>query len=165
MFGIERAFLSLGFVGFSPILPGTCGSLLSVGILFGLNKILPSSALLTALCLGGIFGIVFALAHAAIPRAANSVKLDHDWIVIDEFLGMLLTLLPLFFFDAFTGTYLWIGFAVFRFFDMVKPLGIKIIDRRNTPLSVIADDLVAGLYALGCMAGIFFANEYFLQAW
>jgi phosphatidylglycerophosphatase A len=165
MFGIERAFLSMGFVGFSPILPGTCGSLLSVGILFGLNKILPSSALLTALCLGGIFGIVFALAHAAIPRAANSVKLDHDWIVIDEFLGMLLALLPMFFFAEFTGSYLLVGFAVFRFFDMVKPFGIKIIDRRNTPLSVIADDIVAGLYALVCVAGVFLGNEYFWKLW
>lgn len=38
--------------------------------------------------------------------------------------------------------------VLFRFFDIVKPLGIKRLDRKTGAFWVIADDLLGGLYAL-----------------
>lgn len=161
MSGIKRAFLSMAFIGYSPILPGTCGSLLSLGILIGLKNLLPDSAILIAIILAMLFVIVTAAARMIIPSVVPAKEPDQKWIVIDEFLGMLITLLPFFFLESFGTGFATIGFVLFRFFDMVKPLGIKMIDKRKTPLSVLADDMVAGVYALICLVVIFFIIDFF----
>lgn len=145
----------MGFVGYSPILPGSCGSALSLGILIGIKWMLPDSPLFIAIILMAIFVIVTATAFATIPSVVPPHKPDQSWIVIDEFLGMLITLLPFFFFDTFNLRFAVLGFLLFRFFDMVKPLGIRSIDKRKTPFSVLADDMVAGVYALICLLIIF----------
>ena len=36
---------------------------------------------------------------------------------------------------------------LFRLFDIVKPLGIRALDRRKGAFWVMADDLLAGVYA------------------
>jgi len=38
-----------------------------------------------------------------------------------------------------------IGFLLFRFFDIVKPLGIKRFEEMSGEWGVVLDDLVAGL--------------------
>lgn len=38
--------------------------------------------------------------------------------------------------------------AFFRFFDIVKPLGVNTLQRLEGTWGVVADDLLAGLYAL-----------------
>ncbi|CUQ44415.1 phosphatidylglycerophosphatase A [Segatella copri] len=40
-----------------------------------------------------------------------------------------------------------VALVLFRFFDMVKPLGIKKLDNRQGAFYVMADDLLGGLYA------------------
>ena len=40
-----------------------------------------------------------------------------------------------------------VALVLFRFFDMVKPLGIKKLDNRQSAFYVMADDLLGGLYA------------------
>ncbi len=49
-----------------------------------------------------------------------------------------------------------VALVLFRFFDIVKPLGIKRLDRRQGAFWVMADDLLGGFYALLilCVAGI-----------
>ena len=39
------------------------------------------------------------------------------------------------------------AFLLFRFFDIVKPWPINIIDRSKSSLSIIMDDMVAGLFS------------------
>jgi phosphatidylglycerophosphatase A len=43
-----------------------------------------------------------------------------------------------------------VGFLLFRVFDIWKPFGIRMIDRKHTPASVILDDVAAGAVALLC---------------
>jgi phosphatidylglycerophosphatase A len=45
--------------------------------------------------------------------------------------------------------YLWaiVALVLFRFFDIVKPLGIKALDKKEGAVWVIADDILAGLYS------------------
>ena len=39
------------------------------------------------------------------------------------------------------------AFVLFRFFDIMKPLGVRSLDRRRGAFWVMADDLLAGAYA------------------
>lgn len=124
----RKLFLSLGGVGFSPILPGTCGTLLSVILFFWCFPFLPTSPVLRAGILIPIFGILFALSIPLIKKEKKNGRVDHHFIVIDELLGMLVTLFPI---AIFRTPFFWeytLAFVCFRFFDMCKPLGIRNID-------------------------------------
>ena len=73
---------------------------------------------------------------------------DHGGIVWDEFVGFWITM------TAVPVTWQWIvaGFVLFRVFDIVKPWPVKIADKKMTGgFGIMFDDLLAGLYALGCL--------------
>lgn len=82
-------------------------------------------------------------------------KYDNSQIVIDEWVGMLITLLPLYFFEK-SLLYLVIGFLMFRIFDTLKFGLAKLADQWQNSGGVMLDDIVAGLHA-----GIFF----FIALW
>ena len=68
---------------------------------------------------------------------------DSNRIVIDEVLGMMITL-------AFLPNdvqYIITGCVLFRFFDIVKPLGIRRAESLPRGIGVMADDVLAGVYA------------------
>ena len=68
---------------------------------------------------------------------------DSNRIVIDEVLGMMITL-------AFLPNdlpHIITGCVLFRFFDIVKPLGIRRAESLPRGLGVMADDVLAGIYA------------------
>ncbi|MEP7256908.1 MAG: phosphatidylglycerophosphatase A [Flavitalea sp.] len=79
--------------------------------------------------------------------AASAV--EKDWgkdnykVVIDEAAGMMITL----FLIPVDWKYALTGLALFRFFDIVKPLGIKKAERLPGGWGVMADDALAGIYA------------------
>ena len=128
--------------------PGTIASLFTCIIYFYLNTYFQIEILIL------IFFIVFFLSLLSIQ---NYLKLygnkDHQSIVIDEFLGQILTLTPLLFLKNFKLDLdyflelLIFAFLLFRFFDIVKPWPINIIDRSKSSLSVIMDDMLAGLFS------------------
>ena len=68
---------------------------------------------------------------------------DSNKIVIDEVAGMMITLL----FIPVNLKYILTGLLLFRFFDIVKPLGIKKAERLPKGWGVMADDVLAGIYA------------------
>ena len=69
---------------------------------------------------------------------------DHGRIVVDEIVGQVIALAS---FPARPG-WLLAGFLLFRVFDIWKPFPAGHIDRRwRTPFGVMADDVVAGVYA------------------
>lgn len=72
---------------------------------------------------------------------------DPRQIVLDEVVGCLW---------AFCGiklsvSRLIVGFLLFRFFDIIKPLGIRSCERLPGALGVMMDDMVAGNYTLVCL--------------
>ncbi len=77
---------------------------------------------------------------------------DPSRVVIDEMAGVWI---PLSLLQPFTlsgspkDAWWWalIALVLFRFFDMVKPLGIKKLDRKEGAFYVMADDLLGGVYA------------------
>jgi phosphatidylglycerophosphatase A len=70
---------------------------------------------------------------------------DPSRVVIDEMVGVWIPLAVL-----HPGEYAWAvtALVLFRFFDIVKPLGIKALDRRKGAFWVMGDDILGGIYAL-----------------
>lgn len=106
-----------------------------------------------------ITSAVFAVGCWSVPRAEEWLGPIKDWkgkvkehdqnqIVIDEVLGMLITCSPLVLIKCHS---LWLAFGIafvlFRFFDIVKIPPARHFDKENNALSVMMDDVVAGVYA------------------
>jgi phosphatidylglycerophosphatase A len=134
--------------GLAPRAPGTAGSLAALVVGAGLIALsswaLPAAIALA--CAGGWW---------AIPRATD----EHDpgWIVIDEFAGQWIALLPL---AAPSPPGLLLAFALFRLFDIAKPGPIDAAQRLPGATGVMADDILAGLAA----AAFVWAARYFWPA-
>ncbi len=130
--------------GYSPVAPGTAGSVVGVIIAF----------LLAALSgLGSFSGTTYALLTVFIffvgVWAAGRAEViygqkDCGRIVIDEIAGMLVTLYLI----PFDWRWLIAGFFLFRLFDITKPFPARTIDRRmGGGWGVMLDDIAAGIYA------------------
>lgn len=68
---------------------------------------------------------------------------DSSKVVIDEVAGMMITLL----FLPITLKYVATGLVLFRFFDISKPLFIRKMELLPKGWGVMADDVLAGIYA------------------
>lgn len=136
-------FLALGFgSGLAPKAPGTFGTLAAIPLyllMAGLNL----SVYLTLVTVLAIAGIVIC------QKAADAVGVhDHPAIVWDEIVGYLITMA----FVPFSWLNIVIGFALFRFFDIIKPWPISYFDKHvHGGLGIMVDDILAGVFALACM--------------
>lgn len=134
-------FLATGaYVGYLPVAPGTFGSLLALPLL----RLLPSLRLAPTALLTGLV-VISALAMLVCHRAGLAFSdADSGKIVLDEICGMLVAgawIIP-------TTASLALVFVFFRVFDIVKPFPARYFDRRvRNGVGVVADDLVAGIYA------------------
>ncbi len=135
--------LAVGFgSGLSPKAPGTAGTLVAIP-LFLLVADLPLIWYMAIVVIGFLLGIYLCEATSK----ALGVH-DHSGIVWDEIIGFFITmtLVPL--------TWYWLlaGFLLFRFFDIVKPWPIRQADKNlHGGFGIMFDDVLAGLYALGCL--------------
>lgn len=138
-----RAVASGLGVGYAPVAPGTLGSLLALPLWFW----------------GGGTGTFHYCALAAVlmlsvPSARAEIRetgrRDPPSVVIDEVAGMLLaaTGIPWGWKPAF------LLFLLFRFFDIVKFGPAAWANEREGAVYVVADDLVAGVYANVAFRGI-----------
>jgi phosphatidylglycerophosphatase A len=119
--------------GLFGIAPGTVGSLAALVIGAGL-LMLPVYVLPLA-----IIGITLA-GFWAIPRAGGSN--DPGWVVVDEFAGQWIAILPL---SHPSPLGLLTAFGLFRLLDITKPGPIGAADRMNSAIGIMADDVLAGL--------------------
>jgi phosphatidylglycerophosphatase A len=137
----ERLLLAIATVGpcgHAPAAPGTFGAAAGL-LLFWAVRATGSPAVEAVVLLA-----VTAVGVAAATRA-ESVSGRHDpgLIVIDETAGMLLTLAAV---PVGLGGAV-VGFLAFRLFDIVKPFPARRAERLPGGWGIMADDLVAGLYA------------------
>jgi phosphatidylglycerophosphatase A len=132
-------FLATGFgVGYSPIAPGTLGTLVAIPIYYFLSEI-PSP--LYEITLVGFFFLSVWIAENA---GRFFGKKDDQRIVIDEIIGFLITMLWV----PKTIPFIIIGFFLFRFFDILKPFPIRRMERKlKGGYGVVLDDVLAGVYA------------------
>lgn len=145
--------------GLAPKAPGTFGTLAAVP-LFYLLAMLNIESYIAVLVITSFAGFWFC--H--VTSDAMGVH-DHKAIVWDEFVGYWITMLPvLFFYPNLKNTtdipFIWIaiGFALFRFFDVLKPFPISWLDKKvDGGFGIMIDDIVAGAFAA---IGLFFIIEY-----
>ena len=124
--------------GLAPIAPGTAGSLVGV-VLCGLLHFLGGAPAIAVGC--GV--ALLAGFWSAGPVARHLRREDPGPVVIDEIAGQLLTLL----FLPASVTIYFAGFLLFRLFDIVKPFPARRCESWPGASGIMADDLVAGLYA------------------
>lgn len=134
--------------GFWPWGPGTAGSILATLIWIVLGLLLPVGGYIlpiTTLLLVIIFTILGTWATARLQPYWGD---DPSRVVVDEMVGVWLPLIAVGY-----NEYLWAvaALVLFRFFDIVKPLGIKALDRRTGAFWVMGDDVLGGIYSLVCI--------------
>jgi phosphatidylglycerophosphatase A len=133
---LALALAALGPCGFSPIVPATVASfVLAVAYAF----LPPIAAALDAAFLLAIT----VIAVWAAGRAERAWGHDAKRIVIDEGAGMAMTLLA----QPAGWEAALIGFFAFRVFDVLKPFPGRRAEKLPGGFGVVADDLLAGVYA------------------
>jgi phosphatidylglycerophosphatase A len=123
--------------GLSPFAPGTAGSAAALAIAWAAGFPQWQLAMLAAFCaLVGLW---------AAERAAQVYgEKDPGRVVIDEVAGMWLTLAGATHLNTVS---LIGGFLLFRVFDIWKPFPARRLESLPGGLGIVADDLMAGLYA------------------
>ena len=129
---------SFGYIGFFPFAPGTAGSLAALALFAFIRWIgVP------AIELGAIVAVFAIGVWAASGTEVALGRKDPGVVVIDEVLGMLMTLalLPV----SIPGVAL--GFLLFRALDVIKPYPAAQFENLHGGLGIMADDAVAGFYS------------------
>ncbi len=134
--------LSLG-LGLAPKAPGTVGTIGGYPLFWALGL------LAWPVRIAAYVALVALGSWAAERTGADLGEHDHGAIVFDETiaLAMVLEFTP----STWAG---WIAaFALFRLFDIWKPWPVRLADERgHGGFFVILDDLLAGVWAIACIA-------------
>ena len=134
-------WIAVGFgTGWSPIMPGTVGTLVGLPLAWGLMHAGWSWPVQSGVCV--------ALSLIAIPICGRAEKMiggkDPGCIVADEYLTLPITVIGL--------TSPWAllsGFVLHRIFDITKPPPIKQLQDIHGGFGIVVDDFLAALIALG----------------
>lgn len=147
-------------VGYLPFAPGTLGALVGAGIYvtlwagihqsptlrIGLNLLNEYTPQMVFMVLVA-FGVSLLGIWAASRTERVLQKKDPSVVVIDEVAGQMIALLswP---FLAHSGWTIISAFLLFRLFDIWKPYPIRRLEALESGLGIMADDVLAGVYAL-----------------
>jgi phosphatidylglycerophosphatase A len=127
--------------GYTPVFPGTVGSLLGLLVVrYGLEPVWNSPSFLCLL----VFAATF-IGACVVARYAERMLAEPDspLIVVDEVLGMIATMLG----NQPSWPWLIAGFTVFRLFDIIKPWPASWFDQVQGGSGIMLDDLAAACYA------------------
>jgi len=161
-------FITLGYSGLAPKAPGTIGTLVSLPLGVLVLMYFGSQTLFLATTLISIIAIKAINKY----EAASGIH-DDKRIVIDELAGMwfALSIAPSVMIDS-SQIMVWengfiiqvlLSFALFRYFDIVKPSIIGRIDREvQGGLGVMGDDIIAG-FAAGISSALIWQGLLQLQ--
>ncbi len=132
--------IAFGFgAGLAPKAPGTFGTLVAVP-LYMLLQPLGIKVYLAVTLLFVVLGVWLC------GKTARDLGVhDHSGIVWDEIVGYLITMIAV----PMSWLNILLGFALFRFFDAVKPWPVCWLDRNvKGGLGIMVDDVAAGLLSL-----------------
>ena len=126
--------------GYFPKGPGTAGSVAAILLAWPLMLAGFSSISFILLALVALYPAIRASGIVAL----ESGRKDPQIVVIDEVLGQWLTLGGA---VRLNWRSLLIALALFRFFDIVKPQPIRLIERIPGGAGIVLDDMMAGVFA------------------
>jgi phosphatidylglycerophosphatase A len=129
------------YLGLIPGAPGTYASMATTAVFFLFYRIsyrIAPELHISIVCLVSLVG-VWAATAVARQRGVE----DPSVVVIDEVAGQLVTFafLPVTAFNLLAGTLL------FRVMDIFKPFPIRRLEQLEGGVGIMADDLLAGVYA------------------
>ncbi|MBN2242374.1 MAG: phosphatidylglycerophosphatase A [Acidobacteria bacterium] len=138
---ISRTIASLLYLGFVPGMPGTYSSIITALVFYWIHS--SSGRISSEIHLASVGLITLAGIFASAEISRRTGNEDPSYIVIDEAAGQLLTflLVPVSAWNVF------LGILAFRTFDIWKPYPIRKLERLGKGVGVMADDLLAGIYA------------------
>lgn len=123
--------------GYSPIAPGTAGSLVGLALFWPLQLAAPWVQLL-------VTAAAYLAGVAASTRLAQRLgRKDPGAAVVDEVVGMWLSLL----FLPFTPATAAAAFLLFRVLDVFKPYPARQLESLPGGWGIMTDDVMAGVYA------------------
>lgn len=128
---------SAGYVGFAPIAPGTWGAALGLALHVAIRW--SGSDGLELL----VIALIFAAGLWSAGHVEHKLGKDPAAVVVDEVLGMLLTLALLDVTIAGAVT----GFVIFRVLDVIKPFPAARFEHIKGGMGVMLDDVMAGMYS------------------
>ena len=127
--------------GYSPAAPGTVGSAAAIGIAI----LIEHYAGWRPLWFAALAVIVSAPAIWAAGATARQAKIkDPQFVVVDEVVGQWLALAGA---SALNWKAWLAAFALFRLVDIWKPFPVRQLESLHGGVGIVADDLMAGLYA------------------
>ena len=128
--------------GYTPFAPGTMGALVGIIILFLIKWQQPNLQYFT-------WGLLLAIIIFTLFGVWSTNEMETEWwkdpskVVVDELIGVWVAVLWI---PAETQSLI-LGFILFRFFDIAKPLGIRQLEKIKGGWGVMLDDVGAGIYA------------------
>ena len=165
---IEKSFLTMFGIGYFTKIPGTLASLVTCFIFYFVWLLCPMIWLLPRIQIILLFYLIFFIYiffYSSYAINKYFKKKDAKEIVIDEFLGQSMPLMSWYYLIynskhvglwGLTGgvggsgiiSWILISFLLFRFFDILKPFPINLIDEKiKNGFGVMFDDVVAGIFS------------------
>ena len=159
-------FVTMFGLGKVKLIPGTFGSFTTVIILYYLFHIANISSIIILIILIVIFVYSFFAVASHIQYNENK---DPGEIIIDEFIGQSI---PIYLYEISHGTektsdeaiiFYFICFALFRYFDIMKPFPVNYFDKNfKNSFGVIMDDVCAGLYVVLSIICFMLLKNFFI---
>ena len=128
--------------GYCPVAPGTAGAAVALAVWLVLSAFMP-------LCDVQVVVMLLTLAFFILGTWSSGV-LEGVWgkdpsrVVVDETVGTWIALMAV---PTDDWWYAVVAFVLFRFFDIVKPLGVRRMEALGGGLGIMMDDLLAGIYS------------------
>lgn len=128
--------------GYCPVAPGTAGAAVALAVWLVLSAFMP-------LCDVQVVVMLLTLAFFILGTWSSGV-LEGVWgkdpsrVVVDETVGTWIALMAV---PTDDWWYAVVAFVLFRFFDIVKPLGVRRMEALGGGLGIMMDDVLAGIYS------------------
>jgi phosphatidylglycerophosphatase A len=136
---LDELIVTVCYLGKIKFAPGTFGSLAGLLILLLPEYMIWYTSLILAI-------ILTIISYSPIKRFEKLNGDDHSSIVIDEVIGMLIVFSNPFM--IISPVWIVIAFILFRIFDILKPYPISKLNEQKGAFFVLADDILAGAFAL-----------------
>lgn len=140
--------------GFSPVAPGTAGALLALLLWVVGYLLLPFALLQVILAIMVLLFTVLGIYTSGVMERYWGE--DPSRVVVDEMVGVWIPLLVV---PDGGWWYVLAAFVLFRLFDIVKPLGVRRMERFGGGVGIMMDDILAGVYSAVLLGAARFLME------
>ncbi|HIC87672.1 MAG TPA: phosphatidylglycerophosphatase A [Aquificae bacterium] len=143
---IYKFLATAAYTGLLPRMPGTWGSIFGALFVYFVFSKFSLSLKIILILLFTLLGII-----SSYKVSKNLNNKDPDIVVIDEFVGILLTFL----FVPVNLESLVLGTILFRIIDILKPFPLKKLEKYPYGIGIMLDDIAAGLISGLILYGLF----------